>query len=198
MGKLIDITGQPFGYWTVLSYAGNKKWNCRCVCGIERPVHRNLLTQGHSKSCGCKTREQYRETQKSGVSRYSIMTPEQKERQREYLKTWKGKQSETYSANKSCVYGHEHTLEQKRELLEKQNWKCANQACDFTTPNPSLTLTEWCFDHDHACCPGDRSCEKCRRGLICQQCNKALGNVKDDPEKLEGLAEYLRRYQRSM
>ena len=192
MGKLIDLTGQPFGYWTVLNYTGDKKWNCRCICGVERPVRRNLLVRHHSESCGCKTRELYEKTQKSGSSRYSTMTPKQKEHQRKYHETWKKKQGETYLANKSCVYGHGHTLQQKRELLEKQGWKCANRACDFITPSPTLTLTEWCWDHDHSCCPKNTSCEKCRRGLLCQQCNKALGNVRDDPSKLEGLAEYLR------
>lgn len=32
-------------------------------------------------------------------------------------------------------------------------------------------------DHDHGCCPGQRSCGKCTRGLLCRRCNTALGIV---------------------
>jgi len=47
-----DITGQKFGEWEVLSYAGKKYWNCRCSCGVERKVIGKDLRSGRSKSCG--------------------------------------------------------------------------------------------------------------------------------------------------
>lgn len=56
---------------------------------------------------------------------------------------------------------------------------------------PMLTV-----DHDHACCPGDRSCGRCVRGLICQRCNAALGMLHDDLAAAQGLAEYLQRHAR--
>ena len=52
MGKFIDLTGQQFGEWTVLKYAGNSKWICRCSCNTEREVHGKSLRSGVSKSCG--------------------------------------------------------------------------------------------------------------------------------------------------
>ena len=49
----------------------------------------------------------------------------------------------------------------------------------------------WVIDHDHACCPGERSCTECRRGVLCQWCNAALGYAGDDPAKLRAMADYL-------
>ncbi len=58
MPKAIDLTGQTFGRWTVLTRAGSTKngraaWLCRCVCGTEKIVAAGCLRDGKSKSCGC-------------------------------------------------------------------------------------------------------------------------------------------------
>jgi hypothetical protein len=50
----------------------------------------------------------------------------------------------------------------------------------------------WYQDHDHNCCPKNSSCEKCRRGILCRECNLMLGLVKDNIEVLEKAIEYLR------
>lgn len=47
-------------------------------------------------------------------------------------------------------------------------------------------------DHDHACCPTDRTCGRCIRGLLCPNCNNGLGRFGDDPDVLERAAAYLR------
>lgn len=47
-------------------------------------------------------------------------------------------------------------------------------------------------DHDHSCCPGQKTCGKCVRGLLCVNCNRALGLFQDRPESLEKGAAYLR------
>jgi len=46
-------------------------------------------------------------------------------------------------------------------------------------------------DHDHNCCPGANTCGKCTRGLLCKNCNWALGNAKDDIEILQKMINYL-------
>lgn len=62
MGKYKDITGQKFGRWTVIEYAGKSKygaymWKCQCECGTVRNVVGGTLRMGISKSCGCINKE---------------------------------------------------------------------------------------------------------------------------------------------
>lgn len=49
----------------------------------------------------------------------------------------------------------------------------------------------WVVDHDHRCCGPVKSCERCRRGILCGRCNTALGMANDDPDLLRRLADYL-------
>lgn len=35
-------------------------------------------------------------------------------------------------------------------------------------------------DHDHSCCPGQRHCRDCIRGILCQDCNVLVGFVEHD------------------
>ena len=49
------------------------------------------------------------------------------------------------------------------------------------------------IDHDHTCCPGSGSCGKCVRGLLCRDCNFALGAAKDSTQTLQNMISYLKR-----
>lgn len=48
-------------------------------------------------------------------------------------------------------------------------------------------------DHDHDCCPGDRSCGKCVRGYICRKCNSGIGLLGDTAEGVEKALKYLQK-----
>ena len=48
-----NLVGQHFGKWTVLEYAGDMRWKCKCSCGTEKNVLTRYLLNGSSKSCGC-------------------------------------------------------------------------------------------------------------------------------------------------
>lgn len=46
-------------------------------------------------------------------------------------------------------------------------------------------------DHDHSCCPNEKSCGKCIRGLIHRKCNTALGMFNDNIDNLRLAVIYL-------
>ena len=58
-----DITGNRYGYWTVLRkdvvHPGkrNSYWICECQCGTIKSVTRSSLVNGESLSCGCRPSE---------------------------------------------------------------------------------------------------------------------------------------------
>lgn len=68
MSKLIDLTGQTFGYWKVLyrapnTPAGRAKWHCLCTaCGTEKDVDGAHLRAGRTTNCGCIRMDKMRQT----------------------------------------------------------------------------------------------------------------------------------------
>jgi len=54
------------------------------------------------------------------------------------------------------------------------------------------------IDHDHQCCPGQRSCGKCVRGFLCRPCNVGLGMFGDDPARLRAAAEYIEKHRKEL
>jgi hypothetical protein len=55
--RRIDLTGERFGRWTVIAYAGRHRWSCVCSCGARVIVDGGNLRGGRSKSCGCRCSE---------------------------------------------------------------------------------------------------------------------------------------------
>ena len=67
---MLNLSGQTFGRWFVLSEAPSIKrkissgrgrtryWNVRCVCGKEKVISQECLRSGKSRSCGCLRREE--------------------------------------------------------------------------------------------------------------------------------------------
>lgn len=79
------------------------------------------------------------------------------------------------------------TAQQYEDMLNKQNGVC--KICDQPETKHHSPLLH--IDHDHACCPGDKSCGKCVRGLLCSACNTALGLFNDDVNLLKAAIDYL-------
>lgn len=47
------------------------------------------------------------------------------------------------------------------------------------------------IDHDHSCCPPNKTCRICRRGLAHSLCNQTIGLAGDSPERLRHMADAL-------
>lgn len=77
------------------------------------------------------------------------------------------------------------SLDEKDAMLAAQGGVCA--VCGTDEPKGH----GWVTDHDHACCPTVESCGKCIRGILCNNCNLALGHAKDSVERLTALIAYL-------
>ena len=80
------------------------------------------------------------------------------------------------------------TFERRQEFLAAQGGACV---CGMVFDIYAGGKSSYCIDHDHSCCPGDRSCGGCIRGLLCTGCNLALGHADDRVDVLHGLIRYL-------
>jgi hypothetical protein len=91
-----------------------------------------------------------------------------------------------------------------RAAQQRRHWKYGLKHQDYTAlwadqggrcaicgdPDPGF---ETLFvDHDHSCCPGQKTCGGCVRGLLCIHCNSALGRFKDSTKNLESAIRYLK------
>jgi len=83
---------------------------------------------------------------------------------------------------------HGITLADYKEMLAAQDGRCA--ICGTDQPGGKHGK-RFHIDHDHSCCPKGKSCEKCRRALLCANCNVGLGALGDDPDRLVAAASYL-------
>ena len=68
------------------------------------------------------------------------------------------------------TYLYKWTVEQYNEQLALQGGHCALCPAVQGTHKRRMAV-----DHDHTCCKGQRACEKCRRGILCANCNRMLG-----------------------
>lgn len=89
----------------------------------------------------------------------------------------------TYTLNADLRGHYRMTLAQYIAKLAAQGGVCV--VCGVPPGSARLGV-----DHDRACCPGDRSCGKCIRDLLCSGCNGGTGIV-DNPVLLRKKAAYL-------
>ena len=91
--RVKDLTGQRFGRWAVLRYAGlntrrKALWLCKCDCGTARIVESSNLCAGTSQNCGCIRCEK---TAARSITHGLWRVPE--------YNTWAGMLARCYNAN---------------------------------------------------------------------------------------------------
>ena len=83
--------------------------------------------------------------------------------------------------------GYGLTVDKYIDMEKSQNGVCA------ICKNPELNKNRLSVDHNHACCPGTKSCGKCVRGLLCSKCNFFIGAAKDNIKILQAAIDYLKK-----
>lgn len=138
-----------------------------CVrCGIEKSL--DLFAKGKNYKDG------RRGTCKKCHSEY----------QSEYMKNNPDKYAEQLRRNsytKANWKRHRITEEAYNALVALHNGNC--HACQ---ERPAANI-----DHDHNCCPKRFSCGKCVRGVLCIQCNTAIGLLQDSVDILKRVIAYI-------
>lgn len=126
--------------------------------------------------------------------------------------SWKVKNVRRSGRCKDChkKYRRQHYLDNRQKYIEKaRRWEAENGGkiairynlgaeeladliakfdgkCWICRSSPATHV-----DHDHSCCPRAGSCGKCVRGILCRNCNNALGLFADNTDSLARAIEYL-------
>lgn len=135
-------------------------------CGLEKPLSEfNMKRDAYRPECrGC---------QKEDGKKYRVA---------------KKVADPDYGKRKHYQLRFKLSLEAVEEIFASVDFRC--ESCGDhrdDTYNKSLVL-----DHDHACCPGEYTCGKCIRGVLCTKCNMAFGFLNDSVQRAEQLADYAR------
>jgi hypothetical protein len=140
-------------------------YNAGCRCDICREA-KSIKRKQYRTEDSLKKEQEYKKL-------YSSL-PENKQRKSNYDKD---RHKRIYNPSKdrwkNILRKYKLTQEQYEAMLIEQNGECA--IC-FKKPNRYYLSV----DHDHACCPGQKTCGNCIRGLLCQSCNSFLGRVDDN------------------
>jgi hypothetical protein len=77
-------------------------------------------------------------------------------------------------------------IERKYKITPERYREMSRSGCNICGSHDRLHV-----DHDHSCCPGQRTCGGCIRGVLCEKHNQGLGCFKDDTIALLAAVSYL-------
>lgn len=92
------------------------------------------------------------------------------------------------SPHQSAGFCNKHYQWHYAYSLSVEDINALSTTCEICGSNVKILV-----DHDHSCCPNNRSCGKCVRGVLCFTCNVAIGMLGDSVESLEKVLSYLKR-----
>ena len=127
-------------------------------------------------------RKYYRRNRKATIERAKLHYENNKEQRKTYIKIWQEKNPGKVREYTWKQYGIQFTWEQYQKLLVKQKFRCAvcrRHPEEFSRGRP-LDL-----DHDHI--------TKRVRGLLCESCNKGIGQLGDTIDRVGAAYQYLKR-----
>jgi hypothetical protein len=96
-----------------------------------------------------------------------------------------------YYLQKDLRQIHGVSIEWYEKTLASQYGVC--EICG--TSDPGGFGNRFSVDHDHSCCPNGKSCEKCRRSLLCMRCNIWIERLESIPGVAKRAIAYLNKYQ---
>ena len=152
-------------------------------CGEEKDLDKfyNLKAGKYGKASRCKVcADIIREAQRLNNL----------DKENEYSRNWAIRNPEKVqemSRKKRLKLKFKMTVEEYENVLLSQNSVCA--ICGGSDLPKRLAV-----DHDRSCCPSEKTCGKCIRGLLCSACNISLGGFKDEESLLLSAIEYLRNW----
>lgn len=160
-------------------------------CSETKPIEEFAKSKQVKSGYGAWCKECTNAARRESAARIKAANPEAyNKRQRQYVARYKSNHPDRV-AQKDWAYALKSrfniSVERYFEMLEGQGGACAG--CG-TKPNGKRLA----IDHDRKCCSGNKSCGDCVRGLLCGNCNTALGLLKENVQTISNLLEYMEKY----
>lgn len=154
---LKDLTGQTFGKYTALEYAGSSKWKCQCTCGIINEVRTSDLNNGNSQGCK-KCQNRLKEKSQSGLNiLYGKYKRRAKEYNREFSLTLDEFKNLTSSTCHYCGIEPQHTITSPKHVSEESREFAKYTYNGIDRKNSALGYTL----ENSLCC-----CETCNKAKL--------------------------------
>lgn len=164
---------------------------CKEAKGFDQFSKASNKPDGYQVRCKACAKEVYWEKRDELLVKKKAYNLKNKDRNNAKGKVYRDSDPEK-NKNRKLKYYYNITFAEYNKMLQSQNYVCA--ICHGVNKTTGKDLF---VDHDHACCPGGRSCGSCVRGLLCNDCNLSIGRMDDDPTRLVKAAQYILDFRQS-